>query len=262
VTNVKGARSSLIFRGGIPQRYFPGRRRSLSFWAFRFLFRRAATIACDNDAIADAIAAYGVSRCKISAITPFSPQYVAGDRPAPDGEFQAFLQNHDPVWLSYVCYREEYGLPEIRQCMTSYRERYPSAGFVWVGFPEKELPEVQNYVASWAQEERAALLVRGNVEHAMFLALIAHCTGYLRTPGCDGISASVLEALTLKKPVVASENGRRPPGVVTYRERDAAAMSGSLIYVTEHHDEVMRALHAPASHDNVARMADWLAGGK
>jgi hypothetical protein len=60
--------------------------------------------------------------------------------------------------------------------------------------------------------------------------------------------------------VVASENGRRPEGVVTYRDTDAADMCEKLVYVTTHYQEVKASLSTEQAEDNVGRMADWLAG--
>lgn len=84
----------------------------------------------------------------------------------------------------------------------------------------------------------------------------------MRSPACDGVAASVLEALGLGIPVVASENGRRPAGVITYRDGDAADMSAKMVYIMENYD-VVRAqmdgsLDSDDVQDNVAYMADWL----
>ena len=70
-----------------------------------------------------------------------------------------------------------------------------------------------------------------NLNHNEFMTLLSRCTAKLRTPACDGVSASVLESLALGIPVVASENGRRPAGVITYAERDAADMCLKLEYL-------------------------------
>jgi hypothetical protein len=66
--------------------------------------------------------------------------------------------------------------------------------------------------------------------------------------------------MALGVPVVASENGRRPAGVVTYSDTDVADMVQKLQFVREHYDEVKAALKLDMSDDNVGRMADWLAG--
>jgi len=68
-------------------------------------------------------------------------------------------------------------------------------------------------------------------------------------------------------PVVASQNGRRPPGVLCYQDTDADDMCAKLIYATEHLEELKSSLRTnlPKSiersgEDNVSVMADWLAG--
>jgi glycosyltransferase involved in cell wall biosynthesis len=83
---------------------------------------------------------------------------------------------------------------------------------------------------------------------------------FLRTPACDGVAASVLESLALGIPVVASENGRRPAGVITYNDTEAIDMVAKLRFVREHYDSVKADLRLTSVDDNVGRMADWLAG--
>ena len=70
----------------------------------------------------------------------------------------------------------------------------------------------------------------------------------------------MLESLALKIPVVASANGRRPEGVVTYNDTDADDMVAKLCFVREHYDKVKESLQSEAGEDNVGRMADWLVG--
>ena len=61
-------------------------------------------------------------------------------------------------------------------------------------------------------------------------------------------------------PVVASENGRRPPGTVTYSEADAADLCAKLVFLCENYTTIKASLEKLERTDNVARMADWLAG--
>ena len=104
------------------------------------------------------------------------------------------------------------------------------------------------------------MLLLGNLTHDQFLTLLSRCFMYLRTPACDGVAASVLESLALGIPVVASENGRRPKGVVPYDDLSAADMVEKLRFVRAHYDQVKAGLQPDLYDDNVGRMADWLAG--
>jgi glycosyltransferase involved in cell wall biosynthesis len=251
-------RASVIFRGGVPQRYFPRPRSPLHYLAFRLLFVLANAIACDDENVRTAIQSYGIRAEKVTPITPFSTQYMSAEPAALTAQHEAFLDSHGPVWLSYVCFREEYTLPALRRCLSEYRARYPKAGFIWAGFPEREFAQAQRYVDSWSTQEQEGLLLCGNLDHNQFLALMKRCCGYLRTPACDGVAASVLEALALHIPVVASENNRRPAGAFTYRDGDALDMCAKLITVTQNRAMVIEQLAMQPQEDNVARMADWL----
>ena len=61
-------------------------------------------------------------------------------------------------------------------------------------------------------------------------------------------------------PVVASENSRRPPGTLTYAETDAANLYVKLVFLVENYPAIKASLEQLEQRDNVARMADWLAG--
>jgi glycosyltransferase involved in cell wall biosynthesis len=250
----------VTFHGGLSQRFFPRRDSNLLRQAFKLLFQLAAGIACDSDEIKQAIAAYGIKAEKIASIETFSAQYLEFQPATLAPETDDFLRNHAPVFFSYVSFRPEYRLETLRQAMSEFRRRFPQSGFVWLGFPEKEMPAAREYVDQWTHNEQESLLLLGNLEHDAFLSLLTRCFAYVRTPACDGVSASVLESLTLGIPVIASENGRRPNGVLTYQEHDAAGLCATMVYLTQHRAELKVTLEDTASGDNVARMADWLTG--
>lgn len=253
---------ALTFHGGLSQNYFPCHN---SWWlhdAFRLLFQSAGKIACDSLEIKDAIEGYSINPLKITPIATFSPQYLTFSSVDLPGEVEMFLSERDPVVLSYLSFRPEYRLEVVREGMKRFRRRYSEAGFIWLGFPDRELSLTRDFVNTWTEEERRSLLLLGNLPHDDFLTLLTRCSAYLRSPACDGVAASVLEALGLGIPVVASENGRRPAGVITYRDGDAADMSAKMVYIMENYD-VVRAqmdgsLDSDDVQDNVAYMADWL----
>lgn len=250
----------LTFHGGLSQDYFPRQDRSPLHWAFYVLFLMSGAIACDSQPIKEAIEGYGISSDKVEAIATFSPQYLTYARvPLPD-EVETFLRQKRQLIFSYLSFRPEYRLNVLCEGMKLYRKAQPDAGFIWLGFPEKELPAVKEYLRDWPTEERESLLLLGSLTHDQFLTLLSRCFICLRTPACDGVAASVLESIALAVPVVASENGRRPNGVITYNDMEAVDMSEKLVYVTQHYNQVKAGLRVDAGDDNVGRMADWLAG--
>jgi len=254
-------RSALVtFHGGLSQDYFPHYERSLIHSAFYLLFRMAGEVACDSEPIREAIIKYGIRPQKVTSIATFSPQYLNFTPVTLSERVEQFLQRHTRVFLSYVSFRPEYRLDVLREGMRRYRVMDPEAGFIWLGFPGKEMPDAERFVASWPAEEQATLLLLGNLNHDEFLTLLSRCFVYLRTPECDGVAASVLESLALGIPVAASENGRRPVGVVTYRDTDPADMVEKLCFVRENYATVKQRMQSDMADDNVGRMADWLVG--
>jgi len=255
-----GRPALVTFHGGLSQDFFPKHDGSAAHWAFYLLFVLAGRIACDSQPIHDEMVKYGISRNKIQSIATFSPQYLQFTPVAlPDG-VEVFLQRHSYVFLSYVSFRTEYRLEVLREGMKRFHALEPNTGHIWLGFPDKELPAAQEFVSQWPNAERNSLLLLGNLNHDQFLTLLSRCTIYLRTPACDGVAASVLEAVALRVPVVASENGRRPNGVITYRDTDAADMVDKLSFVIQHLQDVRSSLQPESTEDNIGQMVDWLVG--
>lgn len=259
VGRLAGQPVALSWQGGLQQKYFP-RQEGWVFWAFQLLFRLAGQISCNNEAVKRAIKQYGIAAGRVAAIPAFSKQNLAFERRPLAGEMERFLESHDPVFFCYVSFRPEYRLPVLQLAMQQFRQQHPQAGFIWLGFPRKELPAANEFVAHWPALERQSLLVLGNLPHDEFLTLLNRCFAYIRTPACDGVAASVLESLSLGIPVIASENGHRPDNVTTYREGDATDLCAKLMHLTETYDEVKKKTQLQVVEDNIARTVDWLLG--
>ena len=250
----------ITFHGGLSQAYFPRLDSARLRWAFCLLFRLAGGIACDDNFVKQAITSYGIRPEKVAAIETFSPQYLSYQPAVLPEEIDAFVSNHSRVFFCYVSFRPEYQLSMLREAMSRFRRYQSSAGFIWLGFPDRELPSAQEFVQDWPAVDRQSLLLLGNLAHDEFLTLLGRCFACIRTPACDGVSASVLESLVMEIPVVASENGRRPPGTLTYAETDAADLYAKLVFLVENYSAIKASLGQLEQTDNVARMADWLAG--
>lgn len=257
IARLTGHFSTLSWRGGLQQKYFP-REKGLVRWVYRQLFHLAGSISCDSAPVKRAIESYGIQSHRIVAIPPFSRQNLSFRTVSLSSEIEAFLSRCNPVFFCYVSYRPEYELPTLRKAMSKFRSDYPAAGFIWLGFPSKEMPAVEQYIASWSPDERNGLLLLGNVAHEEFLSLLSRCTAYLRTPVCDGVAASVLESLALGIPVIASENGTRPRAVVTYRDRDECDLCAKLAFVIQQYRLIKEQTQLNEIEDNIELTVDWL----
>jgi glycosyltransferase involved in cell wall biosynthesis len=258
IGRLAGSPVVLSWRGGLHQRYFP-RTKGLVRWAYRLLFRVSGKISCNNQQVKEAIEQYGISPDRVVAIPAFSTHHVAFQPVLMERETEIFLASHHPAFFCYVSFRPEYDLPMLREAMRQFRQTYKRAAFIWVGFPSKEMPAVNEFVGRWQQEERQSLLLLGNLSHDEFLTLLNRSFAYIRTPACDGVSSSVLEALAFGVPVVASENGSRPQGVITYRTGDATDLCAKLADLMEHGNQLHRTQMQSAG-DNIAKTVDWLLG--
>src|SRR5215467_6476196 len=258
IGRLAGRPVALSWRGGMHQKYFPNPE---SFWRrlpFQLLFRLAHQISCNNLQVKKAIESYGVDSARIAAIPGFSWQYMTFQRQPLSPDAEAFLQDRHPVFFCYVSYRPEYQLPILREAMLRFRQNHPNAGFIWLGFPSKEMPLASDYVSGWTPSERESLLVLGNLPHDEFMTLMSRCFAYVRTPTCDGVSSSILEALSLGVPVLASKNGSRPANVITYQEGNSQDLCDKLLDLTENYSRAKEQSALTETNDNISHTANWL----
>ena len=248
----------LCWRGGLQQRFFPRLEALAPRWAFQLLFRLAGKISCNSNVVKEAIVLHGIQSSKVATIPGFSSRHLIFTEKPLGERIEGFLSSHHPIFFCYVSFRREYELPMLREAMLLFLRRYPRAGFIWLGFPDKELPLVNTYVNGWPSHERQCLLLLGNLAHDEFLTLLRRSSAYIRTPACDGVSASILESLALGIPVVACENGHRPPGVIRYRESDAADLCAKLVSITTRPTRPIEERELQEPEDNIAKTADWL----
>jgi glycosyltransferase involved in cell wall biosynthesis len=260
VGRIWGRRVALSWRGGLQQKYFPRSEDCLARRAFQLLFGLAGQISCNNMAVKQAIEQYGIAAEGIAEIPGFSSQHLAYRQVPLPQETGVFVARHRPVFFCYVSFRPEYRLPLLHDAMQRFWKCNPQAGFIWLGFPDREIPAAREFVGRWPVHDRRRLLLLGNLPHDEFLTLLSQSTAYVRTPACDGVSASVLESLALGIPVVASENQHRPSGVMTYCELDSEDLCAKLLDVATRLGDT-KGRCPQNSEDNIARTADWLLGG-
>lgn len=253
-----GQPAVMTFHGGLPQTYFPRPDSAFLRITYRLLFLSAGSITCDSLEIEQAIRSYKINGKPIVSIPCFSLQNLDfGARPL-SPEIEAFLQDRHPVFFCFLCFRPEYGLETVLAGMRKFSEQHPRAGFIWLGYPSKEAPPLNAFLDSQPHGRPENLLLAGNLDHDTFMTLLTRCFAYLRPHVRDGVSASVLESLALSVPVIAADNGMRPPGVIKYNFEDADNLCQKLIYVVENYEAVRNSLRSQGIDDNIDRVVDWL----
>jgi glycosyltransferase involved in cell wall biosynthesis len=152
-----------------------------------------------------------------------------------------------------------YPLPLV-EGFARFAAQHPAAGLVLCGVAGHVdpgiWPAVEDRIARLGIGSR--VLVVDDLPHAAFIQALGRAGVYLRTHVSDGVCSSVMEALALGVPVVATANGSRPTGVITYPPEDANALADALADVFGRRDQIVATLPRPDMRDTLAEEARLL----
>ena len=143
---------------------------------------------------------------------------------------------------TYSFFRPEFYLESLIDSMKLLVQRFPRLGLIVMG-SDAGSEEIAEQIRSLGLQDN--VLLAGDLPHDEFLSLLTRTRMYIRTPSKDGVCSSVLEALSLSVPVVASENGSRPAGVVTFTPNDAEDLAAKVGDVLGAYDDVRRRIPRP-----------------
>ena len=171
------------------------------------VFRRFSRIVAVNEKLADVFRRFGATR--VVVIPPHALK-----RPDPSvavpSELAAFCKSHTPLLLAVGGLEKEYDPLLQIAAMKEIIFELPNAGLMIVGGGSMK-GEVETAVTASGCAD--AIMLAGNVEHAVTLQLMNDADIVLRTTLFDGDAISVREALFLGTPVIATDTGDRPEGV-------------------------------------------------
>lgn len=249
-----GRPALLTYCGGRQQTFFPAPAGSFRLRAFGFLFCLPHRVFCNSEAVKQVLLTAGMPSARVVPIPHFSSSYVQGDRVSVPDEVEQFYQQHRGIFFSYVCFRKEFALEFLAKAIGAFRAAHPDIGFMLVGVPERELGGIRALLRSERIEDAVCLC--GSVAHEMFLTMLTRSLAYIRTPMTDGSCSSVLESLTLRIPVLAADNGTRPPGCELWKQGDLAGLLGKMEQVLSNRDAMVGRIPEIQLEDNARKMAD------
>jgi glycosyltransferase involved in cell wall biosynthesis len=255
-----GRRSFLTFHAGIDQVYFPRPKYPLLWPVFWTLFAIPRAIICNSEAVKAKIVEYGVDPAKVVPIPAFSTQYLdSGDAVLP-GDMEAFYQRFEQIVFSYTKMRSMFYPEALIEGFARCAAARQDVGLVLCGIAGHMEPAiwkgVQDRIARLGIGDRVFIIE--DLAHDAFLQALGRAAVYLRTHVSDGVCSSVLEALALGVPVVATENHTRPPGVITYPAEDAGGLARTLEDVLARRDDIVATLQRPVVRDTLADEARLL----
>jgi glycosyltransferase involved in cell wall biosynthesis len=249
-----GRPAFLTYAGGHQQSYFPAPKGSLRHAAFWLLFRVPQRIYCNSEAVKRVVLTTRVAPEKVEPIPHCSPYYVEFAPATLPPQVEEFYRRHDGVFFSYVCFRKEFSLLFFAEVIRRLEEKFPNVGFLMVGPPDREMDAMKTFLKEQKIEDAVCLLP--SVSHDIFLTLMSRSLAYIRTPMTDGICSSVLEALTLKIPVLAADNGTRPAGAALWKDGDVEGLLALMIKVVRNRQAMVEAIPEIEMEDNAKKLAD------
>lgn len=207
VTNYRGARRRLV----------------------RFILRRPQMVVACNAEIARALRTIGVCDSKISVRSNALPlrldSRAAQTLPT---AVEDFADTHDPLLASTSGWYDLYGSQDLVAAVQELRESdHPRLGLVLMVKSGGDPDFRAGFLDTLAKDGlREAITVRED-EPSVF-AIMRRADAFVRTPHHEGDAISVREALAVDTPVIASDVGMRPSGVVRYRPADPGDLAARL----------------------------------
>jgi glycosyltransferase involved in cell wall biosynthesis len=258
-----GQRCYLTFHAGVIQRYFPLERSWRMAPLFWLLFLIPRRIICNSEKVKAKIGTYGVGADRIVPIPAFSKQYMEYHPTALPGGAEAFLARYRHVLFTYIRMRPLFYPLVMVDGLAAMVKANPDVGLIMCGgVAGHQDPGVWDAVQARIAAHGLAdhICMVDDLDHDTFLTTLGRCALYLRTPITDGVASSVLESMVLRVPVVACENGTRPPGVVTYVVDDPGDMARQALHVLEHRAQFVAQLESMQVPDTVADEVRVLTG--
>jgi glycosyltransferase involved in cell wall biosynthesis len=182
-----------------------------------------------NQEIVDVFHRFGVSKDRTRFIFPHAIPVSEGDSALPES-LEQFFRAHSPVFVSVGGMEPEYDVPLQMNAMPALRSLYPDCGLIAVGggSREEELRALHSSVP-----DNQHIVLYGDLAHAKTLTLIRRADVFLRTTLYDGDAISVREALHYGTPVVATDNGLRPPGCILFPIGDRGGLVDAVVRAME-----------------------------
>jgi glycosyltransferase involved in cell wall biosynthesis len=248
ISVVVGHGCVLTFHAGPVQRFFPRFRSPLMTPFYSLAFVLAKRIICNNAPVKENITTYGVAAKSVVTIPAFSRQYLAYREVRLPEALESFFTAHTPILAAYFFLRPEFFVESLIEALRRLSLAMPRMGAVLIGADTTTQSVTAMITAAGLQ---ANVFQAGDLTHDEFMTLISKVRVYVRTPKKDGVCSSVLEALALGIPVVGSENGTRPAGVITFETGNALDLTEKLLAVCKHYERTQANVVRPSIEDTV-----------
>ena len=255
VSMFNGRRCVLTFHAGPEQLFFPAHKSRLLAPFYHMVFSIPRFIICNNDAVKVNIATYRIPEKKIFPIPSFSKEYLDYKNVALPTELEDFIRKHQPILSSYIFLRPEFYVESMMEAMGRLAKSHSKMGLILIG-ADTQSEKIQQMVDRAGLQGR--VFATGDLSHDEFMTVLSKVHIYIRTPQKDGVCSSVLEALSLKVPVIASENGSRPESVIMFKTDSVEDLTATVSMVWNHYISIKSRIRVPDVRDTVTEEADLI----
>lgn len=192
----------------------------------RLAIKLAGHMICRNESARRVLMEMGAQDSRISIMPGFLGVGDASDQTVPS-HVRQFMNDHAPVLGATASSDPEYGIPLMIDALASLRDHHPKAGLVLMGPHRGQVEQQYGPLPDY-------ILVTGGLPHDAVMATMQHLHIFLRPTSFDGDSISVREALSMGIPVVASNVGFRPEGVVLFPSGELSGFVESILRLLSH----------------------------
>lgn len=175
-----------------------------------FAFRAVDLVIGVNEQMLEMFRGFGVKASKMRLIPPYELRRPDANTSVPEN-IANFTAKHSPLIISVGGLEAEYGHSDAVAAFPEIKNVHENAGLLIAGSGSMAA-ELQASIASAGLEN--AVMLAGDIPHETLLKLMSEADVIFRITRFDGDAVSVREGLFLGTPVVATDNGMRPKGVI------------------------------------------------
>lgn len=164
-------------------------------------------IICVSDRIHSFLVQLGVSRERLTSISPLLPLRAIATSPLPV-DVQNFLAAHTPVITAIGAFNSNYDFLTLARALARIVQKYPSAGFVLIdaGFT-LDVPYREAVLQALENSPGREHLVLSKVPHDQVFQILCKSAVLVRGVRRESFGLSRVEAILMGTPVVATKAG-------------------------------------------------------
>jgi glycosyltransferase involved in cell wall biosynthesis len=190
----------------------------------RWVLRLPHVVTTVTPELRDAVLKTG---CRQVFFIPNDLPYIDAAAGSIPEETQRFISARRPVIVSVGALERVHGIDALVRAVPAVKEIYPELGVVVIAYKSIDLAyrgEVNALVSGLHLED--AIIFPDELPDV--LAVVKQANVFVRPALSDGDSIAVREALALGVPVVASQTGFRPQGVLLFPPGDAVQLAARI----------------------------------